>query len=43
MEDVDPSVGKFRNVVSTTIIPNYYNVVILVSHTEGDVCFSMEV
>ncbi len=22
MEDVDPSVGKFRNMVSTTIIPN---------------------
>jgi len=22
MEDVDPSIGKFRNMVSTTIIPN---------------------
>ena len=41
MEDVDPSIGKFRNMVSTTIIPNkvyIYNMYVRNSYimaTEG--------
>lgn len=30
MEDVDPTVGKFRNMISTTIIPNKVSVSVLV-------------